>query len=45
VLVAPGGVREAMTTTAEDYALRWYGKTGYAQIAQMAKVRQGGQQK
>eukprot|EP00947_MAST-08B_sp_MAST-8B-sp1_P005217 g5217.t1 len=33
VIVAPGGVREAMTTTAEDYALRWYGKEGFADIA------------
>ena len=33
VLVAPGGVREAMTTSAEDYRLRWFGKTGFAEMA------------
>ena len=33
VLVAPGGVREAMTTSAEDYVLRWYGKKGFAEMA------------
>lgn len=38
VVVAPGGVREAMTTTAEDYLLRWYGKIGFAEIATATKV-------
>ena len=38
VMVAPGGVREAMTTSAEDYLLRWYGKKGFAEIANLAKV-------
>ena len=38
VVVAPGGVREAMATSAEDYLLRWYGKTGFAEIAHEAKV-------
>ena len=38
VVVAPGGVREGMATSAEDYLLRWYGKTGFAEIAHEAKV-------
>ena len=33
VIVAPGGVREAMTTSADDYLLRWYGKSGFAEVA------------
>ncbi len=33
VVVAPGGVREAMTTSAEDYAVRWFGKKGFAEVA------------
>lgn len=36
VIVAPGGVREAMTTSAEDYAVRWYGKKGFAEVAHAA---------
>ena len=38
VLVAPGGVREAITTSAEDYAPRWYGKKGFAEIARRAQA-------
>ena len=38
VIVAPGGVREAMTSSAEDYVLRWYGKQGFAEIAAAARV-------
>jgi 1-acyl-sn-glycerol-3-phosphate acyltransferase len=33
VILAPGGVREGMATSAEDYALRWYGKQGFAEVA------------
>ena len=33
VLVAPGGVREAITTSAEDYVLRWFGKVGFAEMS------------
>ena len=33
VIVAPGGVREAMTTCADDYLPRWHGKSGFAEIA------------
>ena len=33
VLVAPGGVREAMTSSAEDYVLRWFGRKGFAEMA------------
>ena len=36
VILAPGGVREGMTTTSEDYALRWYGKQGFAELAARA---------
>ena len=38
VMVAPGGVREAMTSAAHDYLLTWHGKQGFAQIAAQAKV-------
>ena len=38
VVVAPGGVREAMTTAADDYVLRWYGKQGFAEVARAAGV-------
>jgi 1-acyl-sn-glycerol-3-phosphate acyltransferase len=38
VIVAPGGVREAMTTTAEDYAVRWFGRSGFADIARQTKA-------
>jgi 1-acyl-sn-glycerol-3-phosphate acyltransferase len=33
VLVAPGGVREGITTSAEDYVLRWFGKVGFAEMS------------
>ena len=36
VLVAPGGVREAMTSSAEDYLVRWFGRTGFAETARLA---------
>lgn len=36
VILAPGGVREGMTTTSEDYALHWYGKQGFAELAARA---------
>ena len=38
VILAPGGVREGMTTTSDDYALRWYGKQGFAELAARAGV-------
>lgn len=28
----------AVTTTSEDYALRWYGKQGFAELAELAGV-------
>ena len=36
VIVAPGGVREAMTSSALDYTPCWYGKSGFAEVAQQA---------
>ena len=33
LVVAPGGVREAMTTTAEDNVVRWFGRSGFAEVA------------
>ena len=36
VIVAPGGVREAMTTSADDYTPMWYGKSGFAEVAQLS---------
>ena len=36
MLVAPGGVREAMTSSAEDYLVRWFGRTGFAETARLA---------
>lgn len=38
LIVAPGGVREAMTTTAEDYAVRWFGRQGFAKMAVETKA-------
>ena len=37
-MVAPGGVREAMTTTAEDNIVRWFGRSGFAEVARRAKA-------
>lgn len=36
LVVAPGGVREAMTTTAEDNLVRWFGRSGFAEVARRA---------
>lgn len=33
VIVAPGGVREGMSTTGQDYAVNWYGRQGFAETA------------
>ena len=35
VIVAPGGVREAMTASSEDYTPCWYGRSGFAEVAQL----------
>lgn len=33
VVVAPGGVREGMSSTAADYSVKWYGRQGFAETA------------
>ncbi len=38
VLVLPGGTREAFRSKARKYALRWEGRTGFAQVAIEAGV-------
>lgn len=36
VIVAPGGVREAMLPTSDDYKLTWFGRQGFAETAMRA---------
>lgn len=36
MIVAPGGLREAMSPASADYAVRWYGRKGFAELAQLA---------
>jgi 1-acyl-sn-glycerol-3-phosphate acyltransferase len=36
VVVAPGGVREGMSSTGQDYAVNWFGRQGFAEMAQAA---------
>lgn len=38
LIVSPGGVREAMTTTLEDYTVKWSGRSGFAVVAQLARA-------
>lgn len=38
VVVAPGGVREGMSSTTSDYNVNWFGRKGFAEVAQMAQV-------
>lgn len=38
VVVAPGGVREGMSSTNQDYAVNWFGRQGFAETAQTAGV-------
>ena len=38
VIVAPGGVREAMLPTRDDYKLSWFGRQGFAETAITAAV-------